>query len=264
MKATLQIGDLARLLGITPKTVRHYHKLGLLAEPKRSEGGYRLYTPDDLLRMQHIRQLQALGLSLAEIGDLLHAPDGDARLRDICDDLLEKLSAEIETLERRKSRIEQLKADGLSLKAVRQPNLPSPTLEQMRGVVGDVELPPDVVAFDEQLFAHIDSFQWSTNLQAMWLQTARGMADITDIEPFLQRFGEQFAALADAPADDPRIGQWAAEWKRGEFFAALMQIQTDCDAIPPQERFAIEHLLEQQASELLSPGQKALLMALGN
>ena len=33
MKATLQIGDLARLLGITPKTVRHYHKLGLLAEP---------------------------------------------------------------------------------------------------------------------------------------------------------------------------------------------------------------------------------------
>ena len=263
MNAALHIGDLARLLGITPKTVRHYHKLGLLAEPRRSEGGYRLYTPDDLLRMRHIRQIQALGLSLAEIGDLLRAPDADARLREICDDLLDKLSAEIETLEQRKARIEQLKAEGLSLKAVRQTYPPSSTLEQMRGVVGDVDLPPDVAAFDEQLFAHIDSFQWSTDLQAIWLQTARGMAGITDIEPFLRRFGEQFAALADAPADDPRVEQWAAEWKSGEFFAALMQIQTDCDGIPPEERFAIEHLLEQQASELLSPGQKALLLALG-
>ena len=263
MKAALHIGDLARLLGITPKTIRHYHKLGLLAEPRRSEGGYRLYTPDDLLRMQQIRQLQGLGLSLAEISDLLQAPDGDARLREICDGLLEKLSVQIEMLEQRKSRIEQLKADGLSLKAVRQTNPPSPTLEQMRGVVGNVELPPAAAAFDEQLFAQLDSFQWSTDLQSAFLQTARGMAEVAELEPVMRRFGEQFSALADAPADDPRIDVWATEWKSGEFFTALAQIQPDFDGIPPQERAAIEHLMEQQASELLSPGQKALLLALG-
>jgi hypothetical protein len=83
------------------------------------------------------------------------------------------------------------------------------------------------------------------------------------IEPVMRRFSEQFAALADAPADDPRITEWAAEWKSGEFFTALVQIQPDFDGIPPQERAAIEHLMEQQATELLSPGQKALLFALG-
>lgn len=264
MKDALQIGDLARLLNITPKTIRHYHKLGLLAEPRRSEGGYRLYTPDDLLRMRHIRQLQALGLSLAEISDLLQAPDGDARLREICDGLLEKLSTQIQTLERRKALIEKLKSDGLSLKAVRQTHPPSPTLEQMREMIGNLDSPPEAAAFDEQFFAHLDSFRWSTDVQSALLKTARDMAEAAELEPVMRRIGEQFSALADAPADDPRIAVWAAEWKSGEFFTALTQIQPDFEVMPLQERAAIEHLMEQQASEHLSPGQKALLFALGS
>ena len=44
MRARLRIGEVAELLGVTPKAIRHYHKRGLLAEPTRSEGGYRLYT----------------------------------------------------------------------------------------------------------------------------------------------------------------------------------------------------------------------------
>jgi predicted site-specific integrase-resolvase len=44
MRARLQIGEVVALLGVTPKAIRHYHKRGLLAEPTRSEGGYRLYT----------------------------------------------------------------------------------------------------------------------------------------------------------------------------------------------------------------------------
>lgn len=112
MRAVLRIGEVARLLGVTPKTVRHYHKLGLLAEPARSPSGYRLYGADDLLRLHQIRRLQALGLSLARIKEVLGRP-GDARsLRDVLGALREELSGQIAALEARRDRVERLLAGG--------------------------------------------------------------------------------------------------------------------------------------------------------
>jgi DNA-binding transcriptional MerR regulator len=67
MRTLLQIGEIAQLLGVTPKTIRHYEKIGLLARPERTRAGYRLYDAQDLLRLQRIRRLQALGLSLKKI-----------------------------------------------------------------------------------------------------------------------------------------------------------------------------------------------------
>ena len=52
MRELLQIGEVAKLIGVSPKTIRYYHEIGLLAEPKRTEGGYRLYMAQDLLRLQ--------------------------------------------------------------------------------------------------------------------------------------------------------------------------------------------------------------------
>src|SRR6266567_4691376 len=71
MRTLLQIGEIAQLLGVTPKTIRHYEKMGLLAQPERTRAGYRLYDAQDLLRLQRIRRLQALGLSLKKIRALL-------------------------------------------------------------------------------------------------------------------------------------------------------------------------------------------------
>ncbi len=67
MRTQLHIGEVAQLLGITSKAIRYYHKLGLLKEPERTEAGYRLYGTHDVLRLQRIRRLQALGLSLNQI-----------------------------------------------------------------------------------------------------------------------------------------------------------------------------------------------------
>jgi hypothetical protein len=64
MRQLLQIGEVAKLIGVSPKTIRYYHEIGLLAEPKRTESGCRLYTAQDLLRLQHIRRLRSLGLPL--------------------------------------------------------------------------------------------------------------------------------------------------------------------------------------------------------
>jgi hypothetical protein len=72
----LSIGEAARLVGVTTKkTIRHYEKVRLLGAPQRSEAGYRLYAAaDDLLRLQRVRRLQSLGLSLDRIKAVSASP----------------------------------------------------------------------------------------------------------------------------------------------------------------------------------------------
>lgn len=68
--------ELAQLAGVTVKTLRHYLKTGLLAEPVRSENGYRDYDVFDLVRLLRIRRLSRLGLPLKRIKELL---DGEGQ-----------------------------------------------------------------------------------------------------------------------------------------------------------------------------------------
>ena len=57
MRTQLHRGEIAQLWGVTPKAIRHYQKVGLLAEPEHTEAGYRLYGAQELLRLQRIRRL---------------------------------------------------------------------------------------------------------------------------------------------------------------------------------------------------------------
>mgnify|MGYP001092206371 CR=1 FL=1 len=68
---TLTIGQLAREAGVNVQTVRYYERRGLLAEPPRRESGYREFPESDVARLGFIRRAQALGFTLAEIGELL-------------------------------------------------------------------------------------------------------------------------------------------------------------------------------------------------
>ena len=88
MRELLRIGEVAKLLGVTPKTVRHYEKVGLLRQPERSEAGYRLYRADDLLRLHRIKRLRSLGLSLAQVKDVLGEPGSGNELRGVLEALL--------------------------------------------------------------------------------------------------------------------------------------------------------------------------------
>ncbi len=73
MAGGLTIGQAAAFAGVTIKTVRHYHRLGLVDEPRRDTSGYRRYTSTDLLRLVQVRALAEAGVPLAEVGDLLDA-----------------------------------------------------------------------------------------------------------------------------------------------------------------------------------------------
>lgn len=65
------IGQLAKQAGCSVETVRHYERVGLLAAPARTGGGYRMYSVDDVRRLKFIRRGRELGFSQARIRDLL-------------------------------------------------------------------------------------------------------------------------------------------------------------------------------------------------
>ena len=61
--------------GLTPRMVRHYHKLGLLPEAQRSSGNYRLYTDADVQHLRRILALKSQGFQLDDIRQLLDSPE---------------------------------------------------------------------------------------------------------------------------------------------------------------------------------------------
>jgi DNA-binding transcriptional MerR regulator len=71
MKAGLRIGEVAKRTGLTTKSIRYYELLGLLPEPQRTESGYRLYGQEDVEHLSFIQKAKRLGLSLADIRDIL-------------------------------------------------------------------------------------------------------------------------------------------------------------------------------------------------
>ncbi len=65
------IGDISKLLDITPATIRYYEEIGVLTPPHRSESGYRRYTDANLEELRFIKKGQGLGFSLEEIREIL-------------------------------------------------------------------------------------------------------------------------------------------------------------------------------------------------
>lgn len=80
--AYLQIGEVAERTGVTQRTLRFYEEKGLLKPPTRMEGGFRLYSEDDVRRVEQIKRLQKLlGLSLAEIKEMVEAEELKSQIR---------------------------------------------------------------------------------------------------------------------------------------------------------------------------------------
>lgn len=72
----LTIGRVAKAAGVNLQTVRYYQRRGLIEQPPKPLSGYRRYPPEAVDRIRFIKRAQALGFSLAEIGELLELGDG--------------------------------------------------------------------------------------------------------------------------------------------------------------------------------------------
>lgn len=75
MKHSIKIGELAKKTGCLVETIRYYEREGLLSEPIRSDGNYRLYGNAHVERLRFIRQCRSLGMTLAQTRKLLNLRD---------------------------------------------------------------------------------------------------------------------------------------------------------------------------------------------
>ncbi|MDR1546397.1 MAG: Cd(II)/Pb(II)-responsive transcriptional regulator [Deltaproteobacteria bacterium] len=108
-----KIGELAKLSGCKPVTIRFYEKEGLLAKPARSDGGYRLYGPEDLERLQFIRHCRDHGLSLEEVKTLLALRETPAvscsPVGELIGRLVARLESQLKSLRKLKKELEKLR-----------------------------------------------------------------------------------------------------------------------------------------------------------
>ena len=108
----LTIGELAGYAGVTTRTVRHYHQVGLLPEPERDASGYRTYDAAAVVALIRIRTLAEAGVPLSRVAELLDADESEfaAALADVD----RRLRAQAREIQQHRRRIAQL-ADGDSL-----------------------------------------------------------------------------------------------------------------------------------------------------
>lgn len=92
----MRIGELANMLGLTTRTLRHYEDLGVLLPIRRSDSGYRLYDAGSVARLRRVEALKRLGLSLEEIAEVIDFyeddPSGIAGKREVLKILRRQLS----------------------------------------------------------------------------------------------------------------------------------------------------------------------------
>jgi DNA-binding transcriptional MerR regulator len=90
----LRSGELARRAGVSPDTLRHYERQGLVPRPERSAAGYRLYSPAALDRIRLVRGALSIGFTVRELGEILADRDrGGAPCRRVRGLAVEKLAA---------------------------------------------------------------------------------------------------------------------------------------------------------------------------
>jgi MerR family transcriptional regulator, thiopeptide resistance regulator len=103
-----KVGELAKLTGLSVRTLHYYDEIGLLSPSQRTRGGHRLYTAGDVLRLQQIKSLRQLGFSLREIRECLDRPDFP--LRRVIELHLSRLRERIELERRLCDRLEEVAA----------------------------------------------------------------------------------------------------------------------------------------------------------
>lgn len=86
MLPAMKIGEVARRVGVATSALRFYEEAGLLPEPERTPSGYREYAPSVIDRLGFIRAGQAVGLTLADLKEVLRIRDqGEAPCRHVVD-----------------------------------------------------------------------------------------------------------------------------------------------------------------------------------
>lgn len=189
----MRIGEIAALVGVTSRAVRHYHHLGLLPEPARRSNGYRVYTVRDAVLLARIRRLSELGLSLDEVRDVL-VDDAGRELAEVLGELDADLARQEEEIRTRRRRLAELMTGTLP------PEGPvSPALARLLGAMP--ETTSAMAAKDRELLTLLDTVGGDEIVYDALLPLTH--------DPDVLALYERLDDLAGAAIGDPRVGPLA-------------------------------------------------------
>jgi len=198
----MRIGELAEAVGVTTRTVRHYHHLGLLPEPERRANGYRDYTLRHAVVLARIRRLTELGLGLSEVRDVL-AEDAGKDLVEVLTELDEDLARQESAIRERRARLRDLLEGG----ALPAEGPVSPELAALFSKVGQVSASPMAVK-DREVLALFDTAATPETRQELIGLLGSAVATPDGVERAHAAYA-LLDALADADPADPRVDEAA-------------------------------------------------------
>lgn len=111
----LRIGQLAARAGVSPDSIRHYERLGLLQTPNRTNGGYRLFSPAAVERVQLIRSAVRVGFSLRQLATFLRERQAGGapcrKVRDTAERILADVDDQIAELQATRASLRTMLSD---------------------------------------------------------------------------------------------------------------------------------------------------------
>ncbi|MFD6286257.1 MerR family transcriptional regulator [Streptomyces sp. NPDC060205] len=198
----MRIGELAAAVGVTTRTVRHYHQLGLLPEPERRPNGYRDYGLRHAVALARIRRLTELGLGLTEVRDVL-ADDAGRDLAEVLAELDDDLARQEAAIRARRLRLRAL------LDAGRIP-AEGPVSPELAAIFGEMTRHPEpaIAAKDREMIALLETVAAPKERERL-LSALRATADVPGAPERAHAAYTLLDELADADPADPRVEEAA-------------------------------------------------------
>ncbi|MFF9026651.1 MerR family transcriptional regulator [Streptomyces iakyrus] len=249
----MRIGELAAVVGVTTRAVRHYHHLGLLPEPERRANGYREYGLRHAVVLARVRRLTELGLGLAEVRDVL-ADDAGKDLVEVLTELDEDLARQEEALRERRARLRTLlDAEG----GVPAEGPVSPELAALFAGTAHLSDSP-MAAKDREIIAFLETAMPAGAREQM----VSSIGDALGSPGAVARAGEAYAlldALEGADPGDPRVDEAARALadcippglfpEAGEIDQGDSFLRAFYDDLPPAQAEAVRRALRILAEE---------------
>ncbi|RPF33072.1 MerR family transcriptional regulator [Streptomyces sp. TLI_185] len=200
----MRIGELAAAVGVTTRTVRHYHHEGLLPEPERLANGYRDYTLRHAVVLARIRRLTELGMGLAEVRDVL-VEDAGKDLVEVLTELDEDLARQEAAIRERRARLGALLEEEGGLTAE---GPVSPQLASLLGDLAHVAADSPMAAKDREMLALIDTMAAAEDRERLMELLRGALGSPEGIARALKAYA-LLDDLADADPVDPRVAEAA-------------------------------------------------------
>ena len=147
----MTVGEVAKKMGTTVRTLQYYDKEGLLSPSAESEGGRRLYTDKDLVTLHQILSLKSLGFSLDDIKCRLISLETPTDVATALTEQADSIREKIEQLTDSLTAIEQLKTEVLQMRTV--------NFKKYADIIVNLQIKNDsyylIKRFDDDMLDHI-------------------------------------------------------------------------------------------------------------